>query len=56
VVIFVDRHPEHIKYAGKGIGLTNVIRRLEMIYPNQFVLSINENEEKYMIVLEIQLL
>lgn len=56
VVNFVDRHHEPIKDAGKGIGLTNVIRRLEMIYPDQFVVSINENEEKYMIVLEIHLL
>jgi len=56
VVNFVERHHEYIKDAGKGIGLANVIRRLDLIYPWQYSLSINEDEEKYMIALKIKMI
>ncbi len=54
VVNFVERHHEHDKDAGRGIGLANVIRRLDLIYSDQYTLSIDEDEEKYMIVLKIR--
>lgn len=56
VVNFIEPHHEHIKDPGKGIGLANVIRRLELIYPDQYTLLINEEEDKYTILLEIKLL
>lgn len=37
-----------------GIGLTNVKRRLELLYPNEHQLKITEEGEFYQIELEIQ--
>lgn len=54
VVNFVERHHEYVKDAGRGIGLANVIRRLELIYPDQYTLMIDEDEEKYMILLKLK--
>lgn len=54
VVNYVDRHHSQIKDAGRGIGLANVIRRLDLIYTGQYTLSINEDDEKYVILLEIK--
>lgn len=54
VVNYIERHQEHVKDAGRGIGLANVIRRLDLIYPGQYSLTINEEEEKYSITLEIK--
>lgn len=54
VVNFVEKHHEYVKDAEKGIGLANVIRRLDLIYPEQYTLSIDEDDEKYLIVLEIK--
>ncbi|MFH1296294.1 MAG: sensor histidine kinase [Bacteroidota bacterium] len=54
VVNFVEIHHEQVKDTGKGVGLTNVIRRLDLIYPGQYSLSVNEEEDKYMIVLKIK--
>ncbi len=56
VVNFVERHHEHVKDSGRGIGLMNVIRRLELMYPGQYSLSIDEKKEKYMIVLKIKMI
>ncbi|MBE0646859.1 MAG: sensor histidine kinase, partial [Bacteroidales bacterium] len=56
VVNFVEKHHEQVKDSGRGIGLVNVIRRLDLIYPEQYTLSIEEDEEKYMILLEINML
>ncbi|MBL7137245.1 MAG: histidine kinase [Bacteroidales bacterium] len=53
VVNFIEKHHEQVKDDSKGIGLTNVIRRLDLIYPEQYSLSIDEEEEQYKIVLEI---
>jgi sensor histidine kinase YesM len=38
-----------------GIGLTNVKRRLELLYPNTHELSINDNEETYQADLKIKI-
>jgi len=54
VVNFVDTLHTQEKDVGKGIGLSNVIRRLELIYPGQHSLTIEEVEDTYKIVLEIQ--
>jgi len=56
VVNFTDPHHNQPKDPGKGIGLINVIRRLELIYPGQYMLSIDEEHDQYRILLEIKLL
>jgi len=38
-----------------GIGLENVKRRLELLYPGKHRLLINDSDEKYMVKLEIEL-
>jgi LytS/YehU family sensor histidine kinase len=37
-----------------GIGLKNVLRRLELIYPGQHSIRIDENGTKYVVDLEIR--
>jgi len=37
-----------------GIGLKNVLRRLELLYPEKHSISINDNGEKYQVELQIQ--
>jgi sensor histidine kinase YesM len=41
--------------AFRGLGLDNVKRRLELLYPGQYELTINDTEEKYMAVLQLPL-
>ncbi len=38
-----------------GIGIDNVKKRLEMIYPNQHKLMISDNEETFKVLLQVQL-
>lgn len=45
-----DASPEH-----KGIGLENVRKRLEHLYPDKHILEINASEEEYKIKLRITL-
>lgn len=40
---------------GKGIGLTNVKRRLELIYPNRHLFNIESKNTKFIVNLKIQL-
>jgi LytS/YehU family sensor histidine kinase len=39
-----------------GIGLKNVVRRLELLYPGKHKISIKNNGEKYIVELKIQIL
>ncbi|MBS0000249.1 MAG: histidine kinase [Cyclobacteriaceae bacterium] len=39
----------------KGLGLENVRRRLELMYPGKHYLAISDNNDKFMIRLELQL-
>ncbi len=41
--------------AKKGIGATNIKRRLDLIYPNNHTLHIDEKEDSYSLRLEINL-
>lgn len=43
------------RYFQGGIGLVNVQRRLELIYPNQYQLDIHETEDTYLVSLKIDL-
>jgi len=56
VTNFLDPHHDQVKDAGKGIGLANVRRRLDLIYPEKHSLIITRDEEQYKVVLEITLL
>jgi two-component system, LytTR family, sensor histidine kinase AlgZ len=38
-----------------GIGLQNVQRRLELSYPNQFDLEVQDNEKHYLVNLNLDL-
>nr|WP_321355942.1 histidine kinase [uncultured Draconibacterium sp.] len=38
-----------------GIGIENVKKRLEMIYPNQHKLTISDNEVRFKVLLQVQL-
>ncbi|MDX1476330.1 MAG: histidine kinase [Saprospiraceae bacterium] len=40
---------------GTGIGLANVRRRLELIYPDRYQLEISETDEVYSVVLDLDL-
>jgi LytS/YehU family sensor histidine kinase len=39
----------------KGLGLENVKRRLELMYPQKHYLTISENNDKFMIRLVLQI-
>jgi sensor histidine kinase YesM len=43
------------RYFQGGIGLTNVKRRLELIYPKRYELDIEQNQEIYLVNLKIKL-
>jgi hypothetical protein len=45
---------EHKRKSG-GIGLVNVRRRLNLLYPNQYILEIGDNPKTYSVSLEIRL-
>jgi two-component system, LytTR family, sensor kinase len=49
----VNRQSKEIKDSASGIGLNNVKRRLELLYPNNHKLTINDGTEFYTVHLEI---
>lgn len=53
VVNYTDARNSHVKDPGKGIGLANVVRRLELTYPGQHTLSVTTDENIYSTVLEL---
>jgi len=55
VINFIDSRSDQVKDAGKGIGLANVKRRLDLIYPQKYSLSIEQTGEQYNVLLEINL-
>jgi hypothetical protein len=48
-----DRHAS--TEASGGIGLANIKRRLELLYPGKHILEIENEEEKYSVMLEIEI-
>ena len=50
-----NRPEKHESSVRKGIGLTNVKKRLELLYPNAHSLSIVENEMSYDVLVKIAL-
>lgn len=48
-----SENPDQIKDG--GIGLTNIKKRLSLLYPEKHELFINENEQKFMVSLKIKL-
>lgn len=44
-----------LKSAAGGIGLQNIKKRLEIIYPGKYALTINEEPEMYVVKLKMQL-
>ena len=54
VINKVSKQNSEIKDESSGIGLANVRRRLELLYPNQHELDIVEKENSYLIELKIK--
>lgn len=52
---FFNTKPDVQKKNGEGIGLKNVKRRLELLYPNKYNLQINEQASAYEVTLTIAL-
>ena len=46
---------EESKDNASGIGLANVKRRLELLYPGKHNLYINKNEQAYIVMLQLEL-
>ncbi|MBE0676824.1 MAG: sensor histidine kinase [Bacteroidales bacterium] len=44
-----------INGSSPGIGISNVIRRLQLIYPNHHILDITNSDERYSVSLKLQL-
>jgi LytS/YehU family sensor histidine kinase len=54
VVNKVSKQNSEIKDESSGIGLANVRRRLELLYPDQHELNIHEKEDSYLVELTIR--
>ena len=50
----VSKQNSEIKDESSGIGLANVRRRLELLYPDQHTLNIHEKEDSYLVELTIK--
>jgi LytS/YehU family sensor histidine kinase len=52
----VDKNFEAFyKEKGFGIGIDNIRKRLEFIYPDKHTLSIAETDERFIVIMEIHL-
>ncbi|MCK9219566.1 MAG: histidine kinase [Bacteroidales bacterium] len=49
----IENKEEELKESGSGIGLKNVIRRLDLLYPQKHDLKINDQQGKYRVELNI---
>ncbi|MFH1159966.1 MAG: sensor histidine kinase [bacterium] len=56
VVNYLEVRPAQIKDPGQGIGLSNVQRRLDLIYPEKYSLITEQVADQYKVVLTISLL
>ena len=50
-----SNHAHHDTSTGHGIGLQNTVKRLNLEYPSQYQLDIDENEKEYKVILIIPL-
>jgi LytS/YehU family sensor histidine kinase len=50
----IAKHQEGAKDQGSGIGLKNVMRRLDLLYPDKHCLEIRDDGNQYEVELEIQ--
>lgn len=50
-----EKMNERIIMHHKGIGISNVKRRLELLYPNRHQLTIEDNDKEYRVILKLQL-
>ncbi len=50
-----DALPMQVHKRSGGIGLVNVRRRLDLIYPNNYELNINDNPKTYQVELDLEL-
>jgi LytS/YehU family sensor histidine kinase len=50
----IAKHQDGSIEQGSGIGLKNVMRRLELLYPGKYQLTINDDGNQYHVELEIQ--
>jgi sensor histidine kinase YesM len=53
LIFKVDNSSEMVKDSAHGIGLKNIKKRLEMLYPNAYDLTISTSENKFSVVLKI---
>jgi LytS/YehU family sensor histidine kinase len=49
----ISNQPAEHKDESSGIGLTNVRRRLELLYPQHHTLNISDNDQNYVVDLMI---
>ena len=59
IVLLIENNrgkSEEIEKEGhKGLGLENVKRRLELMYPRKHNLAVSDNNDKFMIRLDLQI-
>jgi len=51
----LNKKSRHQKDTTGGIGLPNVRRRLDLLYPNQYSLKVDEDDQTYSCRLELTL-
>ena len=51
----INGKPETVSATAPGIGIENVRKRLQLLYPDQHTLAINNEEEMYIVNLELDL-